>query len=123
MQQDHVNTIRFIKKSTWNYYHENGRLWKKINYKDNQIPIITVISESGIEGDASTKLLIQLKEEADEWIEGEFVEFNSKGQHFKKLIYSSTGEVYKKTLFDNNGNIIKEETAKRYDKPVSATNY
>ena len=31
LQQDHVNTIRFIKKSTWNYYHENGRLWKKIN--------------------------------------------------------------------------------------------
>ena len=123
LQQDHVNTIRFIKKNIWNYYHENGRIWKSINYKADQIPIITIISESGIEGDASTRLLLQLKEERDEWIEGEVMEFNSKGQLFKKIAYASSGDIHKKTLFGKNGNVLKEEIAKPYEKPVSPTNY
>jgi hypothetical protein len=67
--------------------------------------------------------LVQLKDERDEWINGQVKEFNSKGQLFKILQYSSLGEVEKKSLYDNNGNIQKEETAKRYEKPLSPTNY
>ncbi|MGZ5191470.1 MAG: hypothetical protein ACXWCZ_10650, partial [Flavisolibacter sp.] len=123
LQQDQVQAIPFIKINKWNYYHVNKKLWKSVYYKAFHIPISTAILESGAAEDASSSLIIQLQEERDEWIEGEVKEFNKKGQLFKIMKYDSSAILNKKILFDSKGNIIKEETAKRYEKPLAPTNY
>lgn len=123
LQQHKAKTIPFIKSSGWNYYHPGGKLWKIVNYQVQQIPINTSIVMSDPEHDASTRLVIQLKENPDEWIKGELKEYDEDGKLYKKLQYDGFSEVYRKTLYNKNGNVLKMETTKRYENQVLPNNY
>ena len=123
LQQAQLQIIPFIKTNQWHYYHANGKIWKKVNYKISQVPIITNIVMNDPANQASTELIIVLKEELDEWIAGELKEYDEKGSVYKKLQYHTTGEVYKKILYNKNGIIIKTETAKPHQNPVLPTKY
>ncbi|MCY7292472.1 MAG: hypothetical protein LH615_09870 [Ferruginibacter sp.] len=72
---------------------------------------------------SATELVIVLKEELDEWIDGELNEFDDTGSLYKKLEYQTTGEVFKKKLYNKNNSIKKSETAKPYQSIISITNY
>lgn len=123
LQQEQLQMIPFIKTNKWNYFHANGRIWKTVNYKSSQVPIVTNTVMNDLADQSSTKLIIVLKEEPDEWIDGELNEYDEKGSLYKKLVYQPSGEVYKKTLYNKNGNIIKTEIARPYQNQVLTTNY
>lgn len=67
LQEDHVKRIPFIKSYNWNYYHPDGKLWKSVDYLVSRIPIFTSIVMNGTENDPSSILVVQLKENPDEW--------------------------------------------------------
>lgn len=125
LQKDHVKTIPFIKSGEWNYYHPDGKLWKTVNYQNENIPIHTEITETSVNGsgaEASTALIIILKDKLDEWIDFEVSEYDEQGNLFKKLQYYH-GDLYKKVLYDKYGSVIKTETAKQHEKNVLPNNY
>ena len=123
LQQGQVKSIPFIKTAAWDYYHSTGKLWKSVLYKYRQIPIHTAIVITGPEPNAPTRLTVQLKENPDEWVEGDVKEYDADGNLYKKLQYYGFNEVYNKTLYDKSGKVIKTETAKRYEKEISPVNY
>lgn len=125
LQKDHVKTIPFIKSGEWNYYHPDGKLWKKVSYQNENIPIHTEITETSVNGsgaEASTALIIILKDKLDEWIDFEVSEYDEQGNLFKRLQYYH-GDLYKKILYDKYGSVIKTETAKQHEKNVLPNNY
>lgn len=125
LQKGHVRTIPFIKSGDWNYYHPDGKLWKKVNYQNENIPIHTEITETSVNGsgaEASTALIIILKDKLDEWIDFEVSEYDEQGNLFKRLQYHH-GDLYKKILYDKSGSVIKTETARPYEKDLSPVNY
>lgn len=63
------------------------------------MPVVTNIIINDAADQATARLAIHLKENRDEWIEGEVNEYNDKGSLYKKLQYQDTGEVYKKMMY------------------------
>ncbi len=122
LQQEQLHTIPFIKSNQWDYYHANGKVWKTVNFKNSQVPVITNIVMNA-PSDQSSKLIIVLKEDMDEWIIGELNEYNDKGGLYKKLQYQTTGEVFKKMMYNNSGSIINTEEARPYQNPVLPIRY
>ncbi len=68
LQENQLQIIPFIKANQWNYFHANGKIWKSVNFKMSQVPIIISIVMDDLDDQSSTRLVIQLKEELDEWI-------------------------------------------------------
>lgn len=69
LQQQQVQTISFVKVKAWEYYHADGKFWKKVYYKHNEIPLSTSIVIMDSENIEQTRLVINLKERMDEWEE------------------------------------------------------
>jgi hypothetical protein len=122
LQEEQSRTIPFVKSKIWNFYHPNGRLWKQVRYQAQQIPVEVSVSAALTEN-GPERLLILLKEDLDEWINTEVIEYNEEGKTFKKLQYYGFSQVYKKTLYGKNGKVLKVETAIPYTKEVLPENY
>ena len=125
LQQGQVKRIPFIKSGEWNYYHPNGKLWKTVNYQNENIPVHTEIVETPLNGsntETSTGLIIIWNDKPDEWINSEVSEYDELGNLLKKLQYDD-GDLYRKVLYDKHGTVIKTETVKRYEKNVLPNNY
>ena len=123
LQEGQVSDIPFVKSNEWNYYHDNGQLWKKVNYKQENIPVNMGIVMQDAENTASTVLVIELKSEPDAWIEGQVVEYDANGRLYKKLHYRQSGEVAQKTMYGENGKVIKNESSKPFESQVLSTNF
>ena len=123
LQEGQVPVIPFVKSNDWHYYHANGQLWKKVSYKNIQIPVNTGIVMQDAEKPGATMLIIELKSGPDEWIESPVVEYDANGRLYKKLKYRQSGEVAQKTIYGENGKIIKDESSKPFENQVLSTNY
>ena len=125
VKADQSESIPFIKSGSWQYFHSNGQLWKKVSYQVEGIPIYLdeVITTDG-KGDLTGSSLIQrVKFNDDEWIDTEVTEYDPAGRLFKKLQYYAFSQVYKKTLFGAGGMIIREEKAVPYQTELSAEHH
>ena len=67
LQKQQAQAIPFVKVKAWKYYHPDGTIWKKVNFKHRQIPVNTSIVIMDLENTEQTRLVINLKERLDEW--------------------------------------------------------
>jgi hypothetical protein len=67
LQQQQAKMIPFVKVKSWEYYHADGKSFKKVIYKHHQIPVSTSIVMMNPENMEHTRLVINLKENMDEW--------------------------------------------------------
>jgi hypothetical protein len=66
LQKQQAQAIPFVKVKAWKYYHPDGTIWKKVNFKHRQIPVNTSIVIMDLENTEQTRLIINLKERLDE---------------------------------------------------------
>jgi hypothetical protein len=67
LQQQQAQMIPFVKVKSWEYYYADGKSLKKVVYKHHQIPVSTSIVMMDPENMEHTRLVINLKENMDEW--------------------------------------------------------
>lgn len=67
LQKQQAQAVPFVKVNAWKYYHPDGNIWKKVNFKHRQIPVNTSIVIMDLENTEQTRLVINLKERLDEW--------------------------------------------------------
>lgn len=102
--------FNFIKSGKWNYYHPNEKLWKEVNFKfyDLYINLHFVKTRGETVNESVSKIVIDEKEDFDEWPKEKIEEYDSDGFLYKKLFFSPEGKIILKQIFDKKGRRIEE---------------
>ncbi|MBN8855429.1 MAG: hypothetical protein BGO55_27455 [Sphingobacteriales bacterium 50-39] len=102
--------VKYIKCGTWVYYHPNGKIWKKVNFRCDKLPVKCDIAHTD---NGSMELLVSMNENfgQDEYVDGAVSEFDEEGYVFKKVIFSVLNRVIYKAVYDKRGSIIKVSRA------------
>lgn len=125
VKANQVTYIPFVKVREWNYHHTNGARWKSPVYMHNFIPVYldVVISTDALGNPTGSAVTVKSKEDPDEWLSGQLIEYSSDGKIYKTMSYYGASAVYNKTVYDSKGIIVTSEKAGPYDGPLQATHF